>query len=140
MLYSPSAGYGWISTAALTSCDRVLPDDLRRDTVRRNTQHTFNLDLKNGDYEVTVIISDQLYGCELIDVYVKDALVIDGLPVYASVFQEVTVYITVMDGQLNLRILDDGGTLCWVIAALAIEQGFPPTPPSSGSLTGLLTR
>jgi hypothetical protein len=40
----------------------------------------------------------------------------------AGTFQQGTKVITVSDGQLNLRILDDGGTdLNWVLNAITIE-------------------
>ena len=54
-------GYGWSSTAGLQSRDRTAPADLTRDFVLSSTEHTFNVDLANGDYKVTVTIGDQAY-------------------------------------------------------------------------------
>jgi hypothetical protein len=49
---------------------------------------------------------------------------IDDLTVPAGTFEERIFYVTIADEQLNLRILDDGGTPYWVITALSIEEGI----------------
>jgi len=48
------------------------------------TEHTFNVDLANGDYEVTVTIGDQLYLHDLIDVYAEDIQKINDLTTVAG--------------------------------------------------------
>ena len=121
-LYSVGTGYGWTSTSGLISRDRTTPDDLKRDVVLGDSEHTFNVDIANGDYAVTVTIGDQSYGRDLIDLYLEGVQKIDDLTVGAGIFQEITLYTTVTDGQLNLSILDDGGAPYWVITALDISQ------------------
>jgi uncharacterized repeat protein (TIGR02543 family) len=133
-VYSPATGYGWSSTIGLDTRDRGSPDDLKRDFVFSSTENTFDVDLADGDYQVTVTIGDQAYGHDLISVYAEDTLVIDSLTTAAGTFQQVTFYVTVSDQQLNLRILDNGGTdPNWVINAVTIEQGSPPSLPTSAS-------
>ena len=127
-------GYGWRSIAGLQSRDRAAPADLRRDLVLGATGHTFNVDLANGDYEVTITIGDQLYLHDKIDVYAEDIQKINDLSTVAGVFQELTFYVTVSDEQLNIRILDQGGVQPdWVINALTIVPGSAPALPTEGS-------
>jgi len=131
VVYSASTGYGWSSTSGLVSRDRIEPDYLREDLIQSTTEHTFSVDLASGDYAVTVIIGDQSYMHDLIDVYAEDVLVIDDLSSAAGSFQEATFYLTLTDEQLNLRILDDGGADAnWVINGLTVQPGTPPTPPT----------
>ncbi len=126
-LYSSGLGYGWSVTSGLASRDRGAPDDLRRDLIQGMTEHTFSVDLANGDYGVTVTIGDQIYTQDNTDVYAEDILKIDDLTVTAGTFQEISFYTTISDGQLNLRILDDGGTIpYWTINAVTIQPGSPP--------------
>jgi fibronectin type 3 domain-containing protein len=130
--YSAVLGYGWASTAGLDSRDRGSPNDLNRDFVFSSTEHTFNVDLANGYYLVTVVVGDQAFGHDKIDVYAEENLVVNDLTAAAGSFQEVTFTTTVTDGQLNVRILDDGGSDGnWVLNALTIE-GAPP-PPTEAS-------
>ena len=126
-LYSASLGYGWNTTSGLDSIDRGAPDNLRRDFVFSSTEHTFTFDLENGDYQVTVIIGDQDQMHDQIDVYAEDILKINDLVAAAGTFQEVSFGTKVADGQLNITILDDGGTdPYWVINTMTIEAlGFP---------------
>ena len=134
--YSASLGYGWSSTTGLTSRDRGAPDNnLKRDLVQSQTQNTFNVDLANDDYQVNVTIGDQSYGHDLIDVTAEGILKIDDLTVSAGSFQEIIFWVTVADEQLNLGIHDDGGgDGNWVLTALTIELGTPPTPPTEASI------
>ena len=120
-LYSAITGYGWSSTAGLQSRDRGAPADLTRDLVLGATEHTFNVDLANGDYEVTITIGDQQYMHDLIDVYAEGILKIDDLSTTAGVFNQIVFYVTVSDEQLNIQILDQGGVQSdWVINARTI--------------------
>jgi hypothetical protein len=123
-LYSSAVGYGWVSTSGLASRDRASPDSLRRDFVQSTGEHIFNVDLANGDtYLVTVVIGDQSYTHDKIDIYAEDKLVVNDLTALAGSFQEVTFSVIITDNQLNLRILDDGGSdLNWVINAITIRS------------------
>jgi fibronectin type 3 domain-containing protein len=127
--YSSASGYGWTSTAGLQPRDRSAPDSLRRDLVQSATEHTFNADLANGDYTITITIGDQTYAHDNIDVYAETVLMIDNLDATAGTFMEIAFGVTITDTQLNLRILDDGGTdTNWAINGLTIQPGLPPPP------------
>jgi uncharacterized repeat protein (TIGR02543 family) len=127
-LYSAFVGYGWTSTTGLGSRDRGLPDDLRCDLVFSGTDRTFNVDLANGDYQVILVIGDQSYLHDLIDVYAEGVLAVNDLSAAGGTFAEVAFIVTVSDGQLNLLFHDDGGADAnWVVNALLVG----PPPPTS---------
>jgi hypothetical protein len=127
--YSASLGYGWSITSGLDSRDRGGSDVLNRDFVFGSGDHTFNVDLADGDYEVTVVVGDQSFGHDLINVYAEGSLEIDDLTIPAGVFYERVFWVSVVDGQLNLLVHDDGGADSnWVLNSLTIELGSPPPP------------
>ena len=71
--YSTSQGFGWTENNALHSRDRGYPNKLCRDLVFSRFDRTFNIDLPNGQYQVTLVIGDQNYMHDSIDVYSEDA-------------------------------------------------------------------
>jgi fibronectin type 3 domain-containing protein len=125
--YSAFVGYGWASTAGLGARDRGLPDDLRCDLVFSGTDRTFNVDLTNGEYRVVLVLGDQSYLHDLIDVYAEGGLVVNDLTSAAGAFREVAFLVTVSDGQLNLLFHDDGGVDAnWVVNALVVQPAPAP--------------
>lgn len=121
--YLPSTSYGWSHVTNLWSRDRGTPDELKRDFVFSNVNHTFNVDLPNGQYQVTLIVGDQSYMHDRIDIYTEGVLVADDLTVPAGTFIEVAFTVTVNDGQLNIAFHDDGGADAnWVINSMIIES------------------
>jgi fibronectin type 3 domain-containing protein len=121
-VYAAVAGYGWTTTAGLDSRDRGNPDDLRRDLVFSAAEHTFNVDLANGEYTVTVVVGDQSFMHDNVDIYAEGVLVVNDLTASAGSFQQVNFVVTVTDGQLSLRILDDGGSdPNWVLTGLEMQ-------------------
>ncbi len=134
-LYDSGIGYGWIGAPGLYSRDRGAPDDLRRDFVCSRQDATFNVDLSDGDYTVTLIIGDNSWTQDLMDVYAEDSLVIDDLTVPKGTFQEISFTVTVTDGQLNLRFHDDGGrSESWVCNVIKI---VPPPQPYTVNLESI---
>lgn len=87
-----------------------------------DTDHTFNVDLANGQYKVTLIIGDNSYGHDLIDVYAEGVLQVNHLTVNAGTFSGQVFTVTVSDGQLNISFHDAGGSDSnWVINSIKIE-------------------
>jgi hypothetical protein len=120
--YSAGLGYGWDSRVGLGSRDRGAPDDLRRDLVFSSADHTFNVDLTNGNYKVTLIIGDQSYLHDLIDAYAEGVLQVNHLTVSAGTFSTQVFTVTVNDGQLNIKFHKNGGLDGnWVINSIIIE-------------------
>jgi hypothetical protein len=121
-VYSAALGYGWDSAVGLGSRDRGAPDNLRRDLVFSSGDHTFKVDLANGQYTVTLIIGDNGYTHDLIDVYAENVLQVDHLTVNAGAFSTQVFTVLVNDGQLSIKFHDAGGSdLNWVINAIKIE-------------------
>ena len=121
--YAAATGYGWSDTTGLDSRDRGAPDDLKRDFVFDDVDHTFQVDVTNGDYKVTVIMGDNDFQHDNQDVYAEGILVIEGLDNAVGEFIERVFYITVADGQLNLLFHDDGGIdVNWGINSVVIEE------------------
>jgi fibronectin type 3 domain-containing protein len=125
-LYDSIVGYGWTSTTGCDCRDRGTPDSLRRDFVFGSVEKTFKVDLANGDYLVTMTIGDQNFMHDMIDVYAEGILKVDGLTTTAGSFREVSFRVSVVDGQLTLRIVDNGGIDSnWVLDGLTIEVASP---------------
>lgn len=123
--YLPSTSYGWSDITDLWSRDRGAPDALRRDLVFSSSDRTFNVDIPNGQYQVTLIVGDQNYMHDKIDIYAEGVMVVDDLNVSAGTFTEITFTVTVSDGQLNATFHDDGGADAnWVINALTIDSFY----------------
>jgi FtsP/CotA-like multicopper oxidase with cupredoxin domain/fibronectin type 3 domain-containing protein len=128
-VYSAGLGYGWSGTSGIGSRDRGAPDSLRRDLVFSSSNRIFKVDLADGEYTVKMIIGDNNYRHDNIDVYDGRTLKIDDLSVSAGSFAERTFGVVVSGGQLNLGFVDDGGTdVNWVINAITIEPGAAPPP------------
>lgn len=121
-VYSGVLGYSWDSAVWFVSRDRGGPDDLRRDLVQSTSDHTFNVDLANGQYKITLVIGDQGYMHDLIDVSAEGILQVNQLTVSAGKFSTQVFTVTVSDGQLNLKFHDAGGSDSnWVINAIIIQ-------------------
>jgi fibronectin type 3 domain-containing protein len=96
---------------------------LRRDFVFSSSDHTFNVDLPNGKYQVTLVIGDQNYMHDKINVYGEAGLMVNDLTVPSGTFKEVTFTVTVSDGQLNITLHDNGGAdPNWVINSMTVES------------------
>jgi fibronectin type 3 domain-containing protein len=120
--YSALTGYGWDTSSGLDARDRLAPDNLRRDFVFSSSDHTFNMDLSNGKYQVTLIIGDLSYMHDNINVYAEAGLMVNNLTAPAGTFTTVTFTVTVNDGQLNITFHDGGGSDAnWVINSMVIE-------------------
>ena len=131
-LYSADLGYGWNNLSGLLSRDRIVPDNLRRDFVFSSSEHTFSVDLANGNYLVTLSFGDQGFSHDQIDVYAENKLKIADLSTPAGMFQDASFRLSVADGQLNIRIKDTGGLDAnWVLSALQI--GAAPALPTEVS-------
>ena len=123
-LYSGGGGYGWDDPQfAGNDRDRGAPDDLRRDMNQHSIDKIFSIDLSNDVYRVGIIMGDNSYAHDDMDVYAEGALVLGGISNGIGEFKENAFYITVLDGKLDITMHDDGGgDPNWVINALTIER------------------
>jgi fibronectin type 3 domain-containing protein len=121
--YSSATSYGWSNVTNLDSRDRGAPDALRSDFVFSSFDRTFNVDLPNGHYQVTLIVGDQNYMHDKMDIYIEGVMVAHNITVPAGTFTEITFTVTVSDGQLNITFHDDGGSDAnWVINVIIVDS------------------
>lgn len=138
-VYSPSLGYGWEDITGLDSnysdCRHV--NALVDDFVLSTSDHTFNIDVENGEYRVTLIFEDNCGLHDYIDVSAEGILEIDDLTLtYPNKSTEISFNVTVNDGQLNLMFHDDGGTdPYWIINGIVWKNIDPVTEIVPGSMS-----
>ena len=117
--YTPVQGFGWLS-GTIESRDRGAGTDLERD-FNFTTNGTFAVDVANGSYLVTVVMGDSLSPHDLMAVVIEDSRV-DTVSTAARAFLTRTYSVSVDDGQLTVRVFDDGGIDFYaVVNALSIE-------------------
>ena len=101
--YSAARGYGFASTANLVSVDRGRPDALLRDFITSSKPFTFNTDLPNGNYNVTVILGDEA-GTSATTIKAEfGRIVLNKVTTATGHFTQQTFTVNVADEQLNLQ-------------------------------------
>lgn len=99
--YSAETGYGFADISKVTSQDRSTSDSLKSDFIS-TTETSFNVDLPNGDYVVTVIAGDNE---ETTNVGIKAENIqkVQNAAVLKGDFIEREFEIALIDGQLNFE-------------------------------------
>ncbi len=105
--YSTDAGFGWVS-GVIGSRDRLVGGNLTRD-FNFTTDGTFQTDLVNGPYDVTITFGDAAGPHDQMGVFLEDGQV-DTVTTSTNQFITRTYHVAVWDGQLTLRLADLGGT------------------------------
>ncbi|HZM82952.1 MAG TPA: hypothetical protein VFC19_45125 [Candidatus Limnocylindrales bacterium] len=127
--YAPG-GFGWVSTDGLESRERAgSADALRRDHVQGcvPTVATFRTDVLNGSYTVTLLMGDQDYAHDQMQVKANGTVVAPNVANAEGAWTTVNFNVTVTGGALSLEFSDTGGPdICWVVNAADIV-------PASGS-------
>jgi fibronectin type 3 domain-containing protein len=101
--YSAARGYGFASTTNLVSVDRGAPDALHRHFITSSQPFTFNADLPNGNYTVTVISGDNA-GSSATTVKAEfGRIALNKVTTTAGQFAQKTFTVNVADEQLNLQ-------------------------------------
>jgi len=122
MTYNVSIGYGWVSSPS-GDRDRGVGTNLTRDLIFDSVNRTFNVDLSNGKYFVTVLLGDMSYPHDMMDVYVEDQLKLNDINTSAGEIKWLNFTVNVNDSQLNIKFVDDGGTdPNWVSEGLIIKS------------------
>jgi fibronectin type 3 domain-containing protein len=139
--YSATDGYGWL-VGSVFGLSRNSGDDLLRD-FNYTADATFALDLANGLYDITVTLGDMAAAHDEMGVFVEGAQV-DTVTTSAGQPVARTYRVTIGDGQLSLRLFDDGGSDPWVMingleVATAVA-GIESTAVPTTSLSGLAPR
>jgi hypothetical protein len=122
MLYNSSVGYGWTSSPS-GDRDRGIGSALERDFIFDSINRTFNIDLSNGDYFVTVFLGDMSYAHDDVDVYAEGILKLDDVNTSAGEIKRLSFLVPVSDGQLNILFNDSGGSdPNWVCVGLIVSS------------------
>jgi lysophospholipase L1-like esterase len=101
--YSAARGYGFANTTNLVAVKRNAPDTLRGDFITSSKPFTFNTNLPDGNYNVTVILGDDA-GTSATTVKAETGrIVINKATTTAGKFLTQTFTVNVADGQLNLQ-------------------------------------
>lgn len=126
--YTPG-GYGWTTPSNATSVDRIFPSDpLKRDFVTSATASgTFQVDLPNGVYAVTVTMGDNLQAHDRMVVMANGAIILPDVNTRAGFYAINLANVRVTSGSLTLQFLDAGGlSPTWVVNAVSIAPGTLP--------------
>lgn len=123
--YSASTGYGWEDINGIDERDRSTSDNLRSDFCFSNSSFTFNRDLSNGTWYVTVITGDAIAVQEPFNIYAEGVLSGKQSTLSAGSFNEMTFLVNVSDGQLNLNFTQNGGTWPVRVNTIIIHNFYP---------------
>jgi subtilisin family serine protease/fibronectin type 3 domain-containing protein len=110
--YSTADGYGWQS-GSVYGLDRRIGDDLARD-FNYTRDATFALDVSNGQYDVVVTLGDTAAAHDEMGVFLEGVQV-DTVTTSSGQTIAGTYRVDIGDGQLNLRLVDLGGSYSWVM-------------------------
>jgi lysophospholipase L1-like esterase len=101
--YSATRGYGFANTTNLVSVDRGAPDTLHRHFITSSKPFLFNVDVPNGNYNVTVILGDNAGSSANTLKAQCGRVVLNKLTTVSGQFSSQTFTVNVADGQLNLQ-------------------------------------
>lgn len=139
-VYNPVRGFGWQTAAG--EFDRPgQTNPLLRDGHWGGALNTFNVDVPNGLYRVTLTQGDQQWARDRDEVLAEGSVVLNDVASAAGQFFHRTFSVTVNDRQLNLGFRNAGGDPYWVVNAIEVRsvQGpitFDPDPAGPFSADG----
>ncbi|MEH7495605.1 SGNH/GDSL hydrolase family protein [Neobacillus niacini] len=99
--YSAETGYGFADISKVTSQDRSTSDSLKTDFIS-TTETSFNVDLPNGDYLVTVVAGDN-DDTTNVGIKAENIQKVQNAGVLKGEFIEREFEIALIDGQLNFE-------------------------------------
>ncbi len=145
--YSDTLGYGWI-TAPGGSVNRGTLSgtdysDLLQDSHWGTGARTFQIDLPDGNYEVTVTMGDTV-ARDFMDVIVVKGTGtgVTGISTAAGQYVHRTFAVSPDDGQIQLQFTTTGGNPYWmvnaievrpVVASFTLETGLGGDQPADGT-------
>jgi hypothetical protein len=118
--YSSAAGWGWLNPTGLQAFDRTTGGDLLRDFVR-GTDSVFAVDVAPGTYNVSLTLGDPQQWSDSVNVILEDRAV-GTVDAGVNQFKTMNYTVTVTDGQLSVRLDDNGGnTPYFALNALTVQ-------------------
>lgn len=100
--YNSTSGYGFVSTSGLSSVNRSGPDALRSDYITGTSAFTFNANVPNGNYNITVTTGDNNGTSETTIKSEAERVLVEQLKTSAGQFAQYSVTVNIRDGVLNL--------------------------------------
>ncbi|TWE01777.1 fibronectin type 3 domain-containing protein [Neobacillus bataviensis] len=100
--YSAEKGYGFADPSKVSSVDRNTGDEVKSDFIT-TTETSFNVDLPNGDYTVTVVAGDEKEGTEF-GIKAENIQKVQNATMAAGEYMERSFDIALVDGQLNIDL------------------------------------
>ena len=129
--YTATRGYGW--SQGVSSRERQVQADSRLDSfvfVGFGSGATWQYDLPNGSYQVTLASGDPSWAQGPHQVTVEGITVINNQPTQANAFIEVIdQVVSVTDGQLTIQLVSSGSSNTMLNYVQIIPAGTPPPPP-----------
>jgi len=123
--YGAGDGFGW-STGTISALDRSVSDPLTTDFAV-TTDGTFQVDVPNGNYRLTVLVGDPTQARDQMQLSL-DGTVIDTLSTAAGEVLTRSYQISVTTGHFALNLKDLGGSdPSAVLNALRVQQDFAAT-------------
>jgi fibronectin type 3 domain-containing protein len=114
----------YLPVTHINARDRGISDKLKRDFIFDSGDVSLDLEgIPTGDYFITVIMGDQYYRHDLIDVYAEGVQKLNDVTINAGQFVQRTFTVSISDGELNIRFHDDGGfDDNWIVNGITIES------------------
>lgn len=133
--YSTESGYGFTDTSKVTSLDRASSDPLKSDFIS-TTETTFNVDLPNGDYSITIISGDEMEESN-VGVKVEGIQKVQDTAVSKGEYIERTFELALVDGQINVELTGTAPKLNSLLVEKQMERnaGSNPTVYLAGDST-----
>ncbi|MDG5790101.1 polysaccharide lyase family protein [Evansella sp. AB-P1] len=130
-IYDPSVGYGFLSSVDGRDRSQQL-NALRRDFCVAGSSLSFQANVPNGWYNVSLIMGDEIASQSSTTVRIQEEVVLEGASASAGNYIDESFYVKVEDGQLLLQL--NGNTVR--LNALHIQPvwkfDFGPGPVESG--------
>jgi ELWxxDGT repeat protein len=137
--YSPVRGYGW-TAGTIINVDRANGAGALDQDINYGTDGTFQLDLPNGRYQITLDLGDtESASHDDVGIFLQGTQV-DTVTTPAGQVLPYTYTVVVTNGSLTVRLQDQGGSdpnfaiagLSVVTAPLAFDFGTATSPVASG--------
>ncbi len=122
-----TGAFRWVDNSGLNSRDRlsgVSASNLNRDFIFSRSPKTFEVDVPNGTYNVTVTFGDRRFRHDNQQVSAENGQVVEGnITTNAGQFIDRSFLVTISDGTLSLEFSDQGGSNPdWTVTGFSFNQ------------------
>src|SRR5207245_1196579 len=133
--YTAERGYGWDSVKGMGWRDRQTADPLTRD-FHWGTDNTFEVNVPNGTYDVTVTLGDASLACSGLNLALEGQPVATNLATAPGKFLTPTYRAQVTAGRLDLHLTESKPGQHFAIDGLVLNRVSVPQPPTPPPLPG----